>query len=268
MVPGVKSLCTMPFFGTLRGRKYMVLWGTVVNVAAIIIGGLIGSCLPRIPNGIRTTVMQGLGLAVIILGLSMTFKSSNFLIIVISLVLGGILGEWMKIEYRLEQAGKWLERVVQRGKKTECHKGGVAEGFITATLVYCVGAMAILGAMDSGLRDNHDVLYIKSMLDGVSAIIFASTISYGIIFSAVPVFLYQGSIALAATSISLFISSSSLELIILEVTAVGGVLIIGIGLNLLEIKRINVANMLPAILIAAVSVPVSQQAVQLYRLWF
>jgi uncharacterized membrane protein YqgA involved in biofilm formation len=246
----------------------MVLWGTIINAVAIIIGGLIGSGLPRISQGIRNTVMQGLGLAIAVLGMTMAFKSANFLIVIISLVLGGIIGEWLQIELRLQQLGDWLERLVKGGAQSNTNKGSIAEGFVTATLVYCIGAMAILGSIDSGLRHNHDILYTKSMLDGISALIFASTLGIGVIFSAVPVFIYQGLIALSATLITLLVSASDLTTAIANVTAVGGILIIGIGLNILEIKRIHVANLLPSIFIAAVSVPLYQQLMDMTQLWF
>jgi uncharacterized membrane protein YqgA involved in biofilm formation len=135
-------------------------------------------------------------------------------------------------------------------------------------LVYCIGAMAIIGSIDSGLRHDHGILYTKSMLDGFSAIIFASTLGIGVIFSAVPVLIYQGVIAVAATFITLMISDASLNAIIVEVTAVGGVLIIGIGINILQIKKINVANLLPSLLIAAISVPVNKQVSDWLATWF
>ncbi len=232
----------------------MALWGTIINAIAIIAGGLIGSLLPRISDGMRNTVMQGLGLVIAVLGMSMALKSSNLLIIIISLVLGGIIGELLGVESKLQRVGQWLEKVLQRGGKSGNIKGSIAEGFVTATLVYCIGAMAILGAIDSGLRNNHDILYTKSMLDGISSIIFASTLGIGVIFSSIPVFIYQGMIALSASLLFLFVSSTELNAIIAEVTAVGGVLIIGIGVNILGITKINVANLLPSILIAAISV--------------
>lgn len=232
----------------------MALWGTIINAIAIIAGGLLGSLIPRISEGMRHTVMQGLGLVIAVLGISMALKSTNLLIVIISLVLGGILGELFRIESRLQQLGLWLERVIQRGGKTESTKSSIAEGFVTATLVYCIGAMAILGAIDSGLRNNHDILYTKSMLDGISAIIFASTLGIGVVFSSIPVFVYQGIIALSASFIYLFVSNTELNAIITEVTAVGGVLIIGLGINILGIIKINVANLLPSIIIAAISV--------------
>ncbi|SEC15412.1 DUF554 domain-containing protein [Paenibacillus sp. GP183] len=246
----------------------MALWGTIVNALAIIVGGLLGILLPRISEGMRNTVMQGLGLAVVVLGITMALKSNNFLIVIISLVLGGILGEWLRIELRLQQLGKWLEKQVGKVSVKTAGQSGIAEGFVTATLVYCIGAMAIIGSIDSGLRHDHGILYTKSMLDGFSSIIFASTLGIGVIFSAVPVLLYQGAIAVAATFITLMISDASLNAIIVEVTAVGGILIIGIGINILLIKKINVANLLPSLLIAAISVPVYKQVSDWLTIWF
>ena len=229
----------------------MSLWGTIINAIAIIAGGLLGSLIPTISAGIRRTVMQGLGLAIVILGISMALQSDNLLITIGSLVLGGVVGELIKIEKCMQMAGDRLEKFVNK-RITKGNTGKIAEGFITSTLVYCVGAMAILGAIDSGLRNNHDILYTKSMLDGISAIIFASTLGIGVIFSSIPVFLYQGAIALSASLIFHFVTTTELNVIIAEVTAVGGVLIVGIGLSLLEIKKINIANLLPSLLFAAV----------------
>jgi uncharacterized membrane protein YqgA involved in biofilm formation len=242
----------------------MALLGTIVNAAAIVVGGLLGLLLPGIPDNVKRTVMQGIGLAVAVQGLSMALKTDNLLIMIVSLVVGGLLGEWMKLERRLEQAGQWLER--RTG--AIAGKGRIAEGFVTTTLVYCVGAMAILGSIDSGLRHNHLILYTKSMLDGFSAIIFASTLGAGVLFSSLPVFVYQGAIALSASLITLFIGDDLLRSMIGEVSAVGGVLIIGIGLNVLEIKRIRVGNMLPSLVIAALAVPVSNWVQIGYRALF
>ena len=194
--------------------------------------------------------MQGIGIVVCVLGVSMGLKTENMLIPIFSLVLGGILGELFHVSDKLERLGIWIEGIVGKGGK-----GNIATGFVTATLVYCVGAMGILGAMDSGLRLNHDILYTKSILDGFTAVIFTSTLGIGVAFSAIPVFLYQGLIALASTFISSVISQDMLTAIIQEVTAVGGILIIGIGINILELKKINVANLLPAILFAVMLVP-------------
>ncbi|WP_134683590.1 DUF554 domain-containing protein [Brevibacillus migulae] len=229
----------------------MILLGTIVNAGAILLGAVIGKLLSGIPAGIRQTVMQGLALAVIVLGITMSLDSKNFLLLIISLVIGSIVGELLRIEDRLNQTGKWLEKKVGGSSKD----GSIATGFVTATLVYCIGAMAVLGAMDSGLRNNHDILYTKAMLDGFSAIIFTSTLGIGVAFSAIPVLLYQGAIALMSTQIYGLVSQTMLDAILAEVTAVGGVMIIAIGINILELKKVNVANMLPALVVAALGVP-------------
>lgn len=228
----------------------MVLLGTLVNALAILVGGTLGLTLPKLSQGIRTTVMQGLGLAVAVQGVMMALKTNNLLIVIGSLVAGGVLGELFKVEAGLERLGQWLEKAVS--SKT---KGRVAEGFVTTTLLFCVGAMAILGAIDSGIRNNHDMLFTKSVLDGFASVIFASTLGVGVLFSSVPILLYQGAIALSATFITSWIEPAMLDAITAEITSVGGILIIGIGINLLEIKKINVANLLPSVVIAAMMVP-------------
>lgn len=229
----------------------MILLGTLANVAAILAGALLGRVLTRIPEGVKKTVMHGLGLAVVVLGLKMSFESQNFLLMIISLVVGTIAGELLQIEERLNKVGQWLEKKLG-GKK----EGGIANGFVTATLVYCVGAMAVLGSLDSGLRGNHDVLYTKSLLDGFSAVIFTSTLGIGVLFSAIPVLLYQGSIALLATQINQFVGEEQISSMLVELTGVGGLLIVAIGINVLGLMNIRVANMLPSLFFAAAGVPV------------
>lgn len=229
----------------------MVLWGTIVNTFSILIGGLLGLALPKLSQGVKSTVMQGLGLAITVQGVMMAMKTTNLLIVIGSLVVGGVIGELLKVEAGLNRLGGWLERTA--GARAN---GKIAAGFVPATLLFCVGAMAILGSIDSGLRNNHDMLYTKSVLDGFSSIIFASTLGVGVLFSSVPVFLYQGAIALSATFITACIGQGILSAMTAEITAVGGILIIGIGLNMLEIKRINVANLLPSVAVAAAAVPI------------
>ncbi|MDQ0918936.1 DUF554 domain-containing protein [Paenibacillus sp. V4I5] len=241
----------------------MALWGTIVNAIAIIIGGLLGMMLPRISEGIKSTVMQGLGLAITVLGITMALKSNQIVLVIMSVVIGGIIGELLRIEYRLGQLGDWLQAALHKGD-TAHRTSSISEGFVTCTLVYCIGAMAILGPLDGGLRHNHDILYTKSLLDGFLSIIFASTLGIGVIFSAVSVFVMQGVIALAATFIAMAFSQASLDAMIVQITAVGGVLVIGVGLNILQIKKMNVANMLPALVIAAAAVPLQHY----FTVWF
>lgn len=227
----------------------MVLFGTLINGIAIIIGSLIGTQLRNIPERVKVTVMQAIALAVIVIGIGMGLKSENILIVIGSLAVGALLGERWDIEGKLNLVGKWLEK--KTGAKEE---GTFAKGFVTATLIYVVGAMAILGALDSGLRNDHAVLYTKSMLDGFSAILFTSTLGIGVLFSAFPVMLYQGVIAILATQIVRFIPQEIIDTFIVEMTATGGVMILAIGLNILGITKIRVANLLPAILVVGVTV--------------
>ncbi|CCQ96445.1 putative membrane protein, Na+ channel or pump [[Clostridium] ultunense Esp] len=226
--------------------KQMILMGTIVNTAAIIIGSLAGWLFRGVREDIGKTVMQGIGLAVILLGLSMGLETKQFLLLIVSLVLGGMIGEWLNIEEGLLRLGNWVER-----RFTSGGNGKVATAFVTATLVYTIGSMAILGSLESGLKNDHQILYTKAMLDGFSSIIFTSTLGIGVIFSAIPVFLYQGIITVAASWISQYIAPTLLQQMIQEITAVGGLLIVGIGINLLEIAKIRVANLLPAIFVAA-----------------
>lgn len=224
----------------------MVLLGVIVNAAAIIIGTLLGLLFTRINPQLKESIMHVIGLAVIVLGLDMAFTSANFLLVLFSLIAGAIIGEMCKLEVRLDQLGKWVENKVGKDR------GNVSRAFVTTTLLYCVGAMAVVGALNSGLRLDHNVLYTKSILDGFTAIIFASTLGIGVFFSAIPVFLYQGGLALAATQISQWFSFDVINQIVDDLTSTGGILIMAIGFNLLGLTNIKVGNLLPAILVAVV----------------
>ncbi|WP_102264745.1 DUF554 domain-containing protein [Mesobacillus jeotgali] len=230
----------------------MFLLGTIVNGLLIIIGTLLGRLLTRIPENMKATVMHGIGLAVIVLGLQMGFKSANFLIVILSLVIGAVLGEAWKLEDKLNATGDWLERKL--GSKGE---GSISQGFVTATLIFVIGAMAIIGALDSGIRGDHDVLYTKAIIDGFTALILTTTLGIGVLFSAIPVMLYQGLIALFATQIDKFIPQALMDSFILELTATGGVMIFAIGLNLIGLTKIRVANLLPGIIVTGVLVTIS-----------
>ncbi|WP_226679241.1 DUF554 domain-containing protein [Mesobacillus jeotgali] len=230
----------------------MFLLGTIVNGLLIIIGTLLGRLLTRIPENMKATVMHGIGLAVIVLGLQMGFKSANFLIVILSLVIGAVLGEAWKLEDKLNSVGDWLERKL--GSKGE---GSISQGFVTATLIFVIGAMAIIGALDSGIRGDHDVLYTKAIIDGFTSLILTTTLGIGVLFSAIPVMLYQGLIALFATQIDKFIPQALMDSFILELTATGGVMIFAIGLNLIGLTKIRVANLLPGIIVTGVLVTIS-----------
>ncbi|WP_031406420.1 DUF554 domain-containing protein [Geobacillus vulcani] len=227
----------------------MVLLGTIVNGASIIAGALIGKWLRRIPGRVKETVMGGIGLTVALLGIQMGMKSEQFLVVIFSLVFGGILGEWWNWEEKLNRLGQWLEVKVGGNEQ-----GSIAKGFVSATLLFVIGAMAIVGALDSGLRGDHSVLYTKSILDGFASVILTTTLGIGVIFSALPVVIYEGSIALLATQIERFVPKEVLDSFIAESTATGGILIMAIGLNMLGLTNIRVANLLPSILIMAAAV--------------
>ncbi|MBU2646493.1 DUF554 domain-containing protein [bacterium] len=217
--------------------------GTIVNAVSILAGGLLGLLLKKgIPEDYKKTVMQALSLAVILIGLRSAFASDDLLIVIISLAIGSVIGEFIGIESGLERLGNWIEN------RFSSESGSVAKGFVTASLVYCVGSMAIVGSFESGLTGNHQTLFAKSALDGITAIIFASSMGVGVLLSFIPVFLYQGALTLAAGLIKPFLVPA----VVSQMTATGGLLITAIGINLMGIVRIRVGNMLPAIFIPLV----------------
>jgi uncharacterized membrane protein YqgA involved in biofilm formation len=214
------------------------LFGTFVNTIAIIAGSLVGILLKgSISEKAGRTVIHAVGLAVILIGLKSAFQTDALLIVIVSMALGSVMGEVAQIENWLEKIGQAFEKRFSRAGK------GFARGFVTASLIFCVGAMAIVGSLESGLSGNHQTLYAKSMLDGISSIILASTFGIGVMLSAAAVLLYQGAITLGASVVKPFLTPA----IIGQMTSVGGLLIVAIGLNLLGIGKIKVGNMLPAI---------------------
>ena len=218
----------------------MILTGTIVNVAAICAGSLVGRYAGHfVPEKMRQTVMSGVGLAVLLIGLQLALQSRQPMIVIGSLIIGGILGEALQIEGRLEAFGRWLQ-------SRFAGSGNVAEGFVTASLLYCVGAMAIMGSLQDGFTAKPSILYAKAALDGVASIALASTLGIGVIFSALPVALYQGTITLAAGFAKVLLTDA----VVLEMNAVGGLLIVAISLDLIGIKRLPVGNLLPAVFVA------------------
>ena len=224
--------------------------GVWANAAAIVLGGLLG-CLLRggIREKLRQTINYGLALCVIIIGVNGALKTSNTLAMIVSVIVGSVLGEFMRIEDGIERLGNWAQSKLAKGDT------GFAAGFVNASLLFCVGAMAVVGALEAGLQNKPDTLLAKSALDGVFSIILASTYGPGVIFAAVPVLLYQGGIALLAGVLSPLLTDPLIN----EMSAVGSLLIIGIGVNSLECckDRIRVGNMLPAILVPCVYLPVA-----------
>jgi len=220
-----------------------MLLGTIFNVAAIVAGTFVGLMLNRrMPERINLIAMQGLGLVTALIGAKMMIATQNVLIVLVSTVIGGVLGELLQIEERLERFGA---RVEARFSK---ERGTFAKAFVTSTLLYCIGPMAIVGALQDGLRGDISVLLTKSGLDGIASVAFASTLGVGVLFSTLPVAAYQGGITIGAAMLQSYLSMSMVN----EMTAIGGLLIIGIALNILQVAKIKVADFLPAILVAAI----------------
>lgn len=218
----------------------MILLGTIANAAAIIVCGIIGSFLKKgLPKRYGDLVIAALGFFTVMLGVKFAMQTEHPLVVIFSMVFGAALGEWIDIEKRMDRLGN----NVQSGLKG--FKGNFSLGFVNASLLFCVGSMAIMGSLQSGLANNHDTLYTKAVMDGVIAVVFASTMGIGVAASAVPVFIYQGAITLLAAFLQPYLSAA----VVLEMTAVGGILLMGVGSNILEIKKVKVGNLIPAIFI-------------------
>lgn len=228
-----------------------MLLGTLVNAAAIIGGGLIGLLFQgRIADKYHKLVFDSLSLCVLLIGLLNAFEIKNSLLVIFSLVIGSILGQWMDLEQKLESLSHGIEKRFLKSKPSAdeeanqpVKESGFSKGFVTTTLVYCIGSMAVVGSFESGLSGNHGTLFAKAALDGMSAVLFASSLGFGVVFSSVPVFLYQGLLTVSASALRPFIT----EVAIADMSAAGGLIIVALGLKMLDIKKMPVANMLPAI---------------------
>jgi uncharacterized protein len=230
------------------------LTGTIINIIAVLLGGGLGTLLgDRLPQRMRETVMHGIGLVTLVVGIHLTFQTQNILIVMGSVLVGALLGEWWQISAGLERASEWLRQRVAR-RLSDRSLAHFTEGFVTASLVFCVGPMTILGAIQDGLTGDFSLLAIKSVLDGFAALAFASTLGIGVVFSILTLLIYQGGIALLAGLAEQVLTAP----MIAEMSAAGGVLILAIGLLLLDLKRIRVANLLPALLIAPLIVAALQ----------
>lgn len=213
--------------------------GTIINATIIVIASLVGMLLgSRFNETLKNALIQALGLVVLLIGVSMALKTENVLILTASILLGTAIGETIKIENWLERMGARIERKFKGSK--------FAEGFVSSTLLFCVGSMAIVGPIQEGLTGDTTILLTKSMLDGVAAVALSSTLGIGVMFSSISVLVYQGFFTLLAS----FISPYMTQHVVAEITATGGLLIMAIGLKLLEIKNLKVGNMLPALIVA------------------
>ncbi|OGC85379.1 MAG: hypothetical protein A2W07_05065 [candidate division Zixibacteria bacterium RBG_16_43_9] len=217
--------------------------GTLVNTATVIIGSLLGLAVgSRFTEKIKTIVMQALGLCTLLIGIRMALTTENILLVIGSLVLGGIVGELLRIEDGLEKIGDLIK------KKVKSESGTFVLGFVTASLVFCVGPMTILGSIQDGVSGNADTLYAKSMLDGFASIAFASSLGVGVFFSSLTVLIFQGALTLLGRQLTFLLEPRILN----ELIATGGLMILGIGFYLLDIKRIKVGNFLPALVFAVI----------------
>lgn len=215
--------------------------GTIVNAGTILVGGLIGlAAAGRIPERVKTILMQALGLSTLIIGLQMALSAREVIPIVSSLLLGALTGELLRIEDGLERIGHWLKKRARSDSST------FVTGFVTTSLLYCTGAMVVVGAIQDGTTGNATTLYIKAMLDGVASIAFASTLGIGVLFSAASVFLVQGSITLLSSNLAFLQQPTVLG----SITSTGGLLIVAIAINLLNIAKIRIGNLLPALFYA------------------
>ncbi len=239
----------------------MPLTGTFINVAAILVGTLAGTLLgDRLPERLRETVMHALGLVTLAVGMDGALAAfrpplseltrASVLLVLTSVLVGGVVGEVLRIEDRLNTIGDALKRRFASGD----HHARFTEGFVVATILFCVGPMAILGSIQDGLSGDYQLLAIKSLLDGFAALAFASALGWGVGFAALPILVYQGTITLAAKGLS----DAFTPEVVAGLTAAGGILILGISLRLLELKQVRVGNLLPALLFAPIAVAIAQ----------
>ena len=229
---------TIDFSLIMLYHRYMK--GTLVNVSAVIIGSIIGTLISiNIPERFTKIIFQIIGVFTLYLGVKMALKSDHILIMILSLILGAILGELMDIDKFINKFGDYMKH------RLKIKSPDFSEGLITSFLLFCMGSMTILGAIQEGLTGKADIFYTKSVLDGISSIILSSTFGFGVFFSSIPLFLYQGSLTILASSLN----NSLTTIVINDLTAVGGIILIALGIDIMKIKRIKVANLLPALVI-------------------
>ena len=217
--------------------------GTIINAIAIIIGGALGLLFRKgLPERVSQTALQVMGLFSIVVGLTMAIQGKDLILVLLSLILGAVLGELIDIEGRLDKLGSWLEKRLYLTEKSP------AKGFIYTSLLFCVGSMAIVGSITDGLKGDHSILVTKAMMDGIISIPFAATMGIGVLGSAIPILLYQGGLTLLAWKVQSFFTPDMIR----ELTSVGGVIVMGIGINILGLQKVRVGNLIPALLLIIV----------------
>ncbi|BAI81296.1 conserved hypothetical protein [Deferribacter desulfuricans SSM1] len=229
-----------------------MITGTIVNTFTVAVGSIIGVTIGKnIKSEIKDSIMKGLGLAVVVLGIKMAFTDHDFLMALFAIVLGTLIGEIIDIEKMIENFAEYIK------SKVKSDSGSFVLGFVSASVLFCVGSMTIVGAIKDGLNNDPSVLYVKSLLDGVTSIILASTFGIGVFFSIIVIFIYQGALSLIAFKLTFLLND---EIYINGISVVGGIIILGIGLNMLGITKIKTANMLPSLFF----IPIIDV---LYKLW-
>jgi uncharacterized membrane protein YqgA involved in biofilm formation len=219
--------------------------GPLVNTVVILVCAIAGCFLIRgIPPRFEEILKKAIGLAIIYVGISGAMENQRVLLLIMSLVVGAVIGELINIDALMNRFGAWAEKKLYAGRGNAA-SGSFAKGFVSASILFCTGSMAIVGSMQSGLRGNHEILFAKSILDGSISLVFGASMGIGVAFSALPVLVYQGGIALLARAASGFLSDE----IVREMSAVGSLLVAAIGFNFLAVKEIKVANLIPAIFI-------------------
>lgn len=214
--------------------------GTIVNTAAVALGGSVGLLFKKnIPKKIQTIYFQTVGLFTLSIGISMVWQMKHILIIVFSLIIGSVIGELLSIEERSISIGAYLKKKLKIGNER------FTEGLTTSFLLFCMGSMSIVGSIEDGLNNQPDLLLTKSIMDGFSALLLASAFGIGVAFSAIPLFIFQGSITVVARFAGSFLTLEMIQ----GISVVGGILLIGLAINILEIKRLKIMNMLPAVII-------------------
>ena len=224
------------------------LWGSIVNCLAVVFGSTVGLALKKImkkgseggvADRMSESLMKGMGFCVLLIGITGAIVTKNIMIVILSIVVGTVIGELCNLDRRVESLGQKIE------DKTKGRFGEITQGFVSASLLFCVGSMTIMGSLNSGLLGDHTMLYTKSMIDLIAAFVLASTLGFGVLFSSVFVLVFQGTITLLAAWVAPFLNAETVN----EMTAVGSLLIIGLSLNMLGIMKVKVMNYMPAIFV-------------------
>lgn len=221
----------------------MLLFGTIVNVGTVVAGSSLGLFFhSKLPTRIVKISFQAIGLFTIYLGLTMAMQSEQILILIFSMICGSGLGEWIDLEKYVNRFSNWIKRKLKSNNET------FSEGLVTAFLLFCIGSMTILGAFEEGTMGKSDLLITKSVMDGFGSLALASALGVGVLFSVIPLFIFQGGL----TILAIWLGKLMPEAVINEMSATGGLILIGLGISLMEIKKIKVANMLPALVFAII----------------